>query len=170
MAFVWFSPGVEKRPSPVHGLGLFAARPLAPLALVVVKGGHVFDRPTRDRLAGTLGPAEIQIEADLFLGPVDAEGRDAAMMHLNHSCAPNLGIEGQICFRTRRAVDAGEELTLDYATFDDDDYAMDCACGAPACRGRVTGQDWRLASVRAAHAGWFAPHLARRIAQGTSER
>ncbi|MEL6576504.1 MAG: hypothetical protein AAFQ81_11500, partial [Pseudomonadota bacterium] len=92
MALVWFSEKVAKRQSGIEGLGLFAIAPIAAGEIVVVKGGHVFDRAMRDRLAPLLGPAEIQIGDDLFIGPVTPAERDAGMMHLNHSCAPNLGL------------------------------------------------------------------------------
>ncbi|MEL7138634.1 MAG: SET domain-containing protein-lysine N-methyltransferase [Pseudomonadota bacterium] len=166
MALVWFSEKVEKRVSGIEGRGLCAIAPIAAGEVVVVKGGHVFDRATRDRLAPVLGPAEIQIGEDLFIGPVTAAEREAAMMHLNHSCAPNLGLLGEITYGARRDIAEGEELCFDYATGDDDDWEMECACGAAVCRGRIKGQDWRLPELRAAHAGWFAPYLARRIAAG----
>jgi SET domain-containing protein len=98
MTMTWFSPKVEKRSSGIEGRGLFAIAPITKGELVVVKGGHVFDRARRDELAKSLGPAEIQIGDDLFIGPVSADERESSMMHLNHSCAPNLGIRGQIAF------------------------------------------------------------------------
>ncbi|MEM9781828.1 MAG: SET domain-containing protein-lysine N-methyltransferase [Pseudomonadota bacterium] len=160
----WFSDKVEKRLSAVHGRGLFCIAPIAAGEVVVVKGGSVFDRAERDRLAATLGPAEIQIGDDLFIGPTTAADREASMMHLNHSCAPNLGIAGQIVFLAMRGIDPGEELSFDYATGDDDDWEMTCRCGAATCRGRITGQDWRLPEIQARYAGWFSDYLARRIA------
>ena len=161
-----FSPKVEKRNSPIQGRGLFAIADIAANEPICVKGGHVFDRATRDKLAETLGPAEIQIDNHLFIGPTTPEDRDQGMMHLNHSCDPNVGIVGQIAFHAMRDIRAGEELSFDYATGDDDDWTMDCACGAPACRGTVTGQDWRLPDLREKYAGWFSTYLARRIARG----
>jgi SET domain-containing protein len=162
----WFSDKVAVRESAIEGRGLFAAAPLRAGEAVVVKGGEIFDRARRDALAETLGPAEIQIDDDLFIGPTTAEARSASMMYLNHSCAPNVGITGQIVFRAMRDIAAGEELTFDYATGDHDDWAMDCACGAPACRGRVTGMDWQCPDLQRRYAGWFADYLARRIAAG----
>lgn len=132
--------------------------------LVVVKGGHLFGRALRDEIAARLGPTEIQIEEDLFIGPMEAGEREGAMMHLNHSCVPNLGIRGQIAFHAMRAIGAGEELSFDYATGDDDDWQMDCRCGAAACRGLVTGRDWRLPELQRRYAGWFSLYLARKIA------
>ena len=160
MGLTWFSPKVEKRQSRIEGRGLFAVAPIARGELVVMKGGHVFDRTRRDVLDETLGPAEIQIGDDLFIGPVLAEEREGAMMHLNHSCEPNVGIQGQIAFHAMRSIEAGEELSFDYATGDDEDWVMDCRCGAASCRGTVTGQDWLMPELQAKYAGWFSHYLA----------
>ena len=159
----WFSPKVEKRDSAIEGRGLFACSAIAAGEAVAVKGGHVFDRAERDRLAETLGPAEIQISEHLFLGPRTQEERADSMLYLNHSCTPNLAIEGQIVFVALRDIVAGEELTFDYATGDDDDWTMQCCCGAADCRGVVTGQDWRKPELQRKYAGRFAAYLQRKI-------
>lgn len=164
MALAWFSPKVAKRASGIEGRGLFAVEPIAEGELVVIKGGHVFDRITRDRLAETLGPAEIQIGDDLFIGPIRMEDREAAMMHLNHSCDPNVGIQGQISFHAMRDIEAGEELAFDYATGDDDNWEMTCQCGKATCRGTITGQDWRKPELQRKYAGWFSHYLQQKIA------
>lgn len=164
MALAWFSPKVEKYHSRIEGTGLVARQPIAVGELVVVKGGHVFSREKRDELAKTLGPAEIQIDDHLFIGPVCAEERDGAMMYLNHSCDPNLGFVGQIAFHAMRDIAAGEELSFDYATGDDDDWAMDCTCGSACCRKRITGHDWKIPELQHKYADWFSPYLARKIA------
>lgn len=166
MRMTWFSPKTALRRSGIEGQGLFARRPIAAQECVVVKGGHVFDRAMRDRLAPLLGPAEIQIGDDLFIGPVTPAERDASMMYLNHACEPNLGIRGQIAFHAMRPIAVGEELSFDYATGDDDLWEMQCRCAKPLCRGRVTGQDWRRPELQARYAGWFSDYLARRIAAG----
>lgn len=165
-AFTWFSPKVEKRASPVEGTGCFAGEAIAAGETVIVKGGHVFDRATRDEVETTLGPAEIQIADHLFIGPLVPAERDASMMNLNHSCEPNLHIEGQIVYVASRDIAAGEELAFDYATGDDDDWNMDCRCGAPACRGTITGKDWRKPELQAKYAGRFAAYLQKRIDSG----
>jgi len=159
----WFSGKVEKRGSDIEGRGLFCIAPISAGETVVVKGGHVFDRTTRDALAKSLGPAEIQIGDDLFIGPMTPEEREASMMCLNHSCEPNLGIVGQIEFRAMRRIAVGEELTFDYGTGDDDDWSMNCQCGSKTCRGMVSGQDWRLPEVQRRRAGWFSDYLQRKI-------
>ncbi len=163
MGLTWFSPKVEKRQSGIEGRGLFAVATIASGELVVMKGGHVFNLARRDALLETLGPAEIQIDDDLFIGPVLAEEREGAMMHLNHSCEPNVGIQGQIAFHAMRSIESGEELCFDYATGDDEDWVMDCQCGTASCRGVVTGRDWRLPELQVKYAGWFSHYLTRKI-------
>jgi hypothetical protein len=166
MKLVWFSPKVEKRPSRIDGVGLFARAPIAAGELVVVKGGHVLARAERDALAETLGPAEIQIDDHLFIGPVTEAERYDAMMHLNHSCDPNVGVRGQISFFAMRDIAAGDELGFDYATGDDDAWEMECQCGSPLCRRRITGQDWRRPELQQRYRGWFSLYLERKIGKG----
>jgi len=40
-----------------------------------------------------------------------------------------------------RDIRAGEELTHDWAMTDDDDYSVECNCGASNCRKTLTGKD-----------------------------
>lgn len=57
---------------------------------------------------------------------------------LNHSCDPNMGIRGSREFVALRAINAGEELTIDYAITEDERlWSMLCLCGSPICRGQI---------------------------------
>jgi len=94
----YFSPKIEKRISPIHGRGLFAKADIKKGEVVVVKGGYVLTKNQRDEIGKELGPSEIQITEDLFIGPTAENERAGGMMHLNHSCEPNLGLQGQIVF------------------------------------------------------------------------
>jgi hypothetical protein len=162
-ALSYLSPKARVGTSPIHGRGLFAAAPFDGGEIVCVKGGYIFDRETRRRLEPALGPAEIQIGDGLFIGPRQAHERDGSMIFSNHSCEPNIGVQGQIVFVAMRAIAPGEELTHDWATTDDDDSSMSCACGAPACRGTITGKDWRRADLQHKYRGWFSWYLQRKI-------
>jgi uncharacterized protein len=64
--------------------------------------------------------AEIPIADDLFIGPMTEEERTGNMIWSNHSCDPNIGVRGQIVFVAVRDIEAGEELTHDWAMTDDD--------------------------------------------------
>ena len=62
---------------------------------------------------------------------------------INHSCDPNAWLEGMDLV-ARRRIKAGEEITIDYATFYNermDDFV--CHCGARDCRGIIKGTDYR---------------------------
>jgi uncharacterized protein len=152
-------------PSPIHGRGLFAAEAIARGEVVCVKGGHVFDRGRLEELAPRLGPAEIQIAEDLFIGPVEEAEREGSMIFSNHSCEPNIGVRGEITFVALRDIGAGEELTHDWATTDDDSYQLECRCGARSCRGRVTGQDWRRPDLQEKYGPHFSSYLLEKIAR-----
>jgi D-alanine-D-alanine ligase len=60
---------------------------------------------------------------------------------LNHSCDPNVWLEG-LDLVARRTIAPGEEIRVDYATYGNNILApFDCHCGAASCRGRVREDD-----------------------------
>ena len=162
-ALSYLSPKATVRNSPIHGRGLFATEAFRPGEIVCVKGGHIFTRATLGQVAPVLGPAEIQIAEDLFIGPISSQEREGCMIFSNHSCEPNIGVQGQRVFVALREIAAGEELTHDWATTDDDDYTLVCRCGAPACRGTITGKDWQREDLQRKYRGLFSWYLQRKI-------
>ena len=159
----YISPKAAVKQSPNQGRGLFALEPIAKGETVCIKGGHIFNRRTLQEVTQALGPAEIQIGEDLFIGPLNEQEREGSMIFSNHSCEPNIGVQGQIVFVALRDIEAGEELTHDWATTDDDTYEMDCKCGSPTCRGVITGQDWRRLDLQAKYAGYMSWYLMEKI-------
>jgi len=158
------SPKTEVRESQIHGRGLFAIADISKHEIVAVKGGHIINRETlREKVTPRLGPVEIQIDKDLFIAPVTEEEREDSMLYSNHSCNPNLGMRGEITFVAMRDIRAGEELTHDWAMTDDDDYSVECKCGAPNCRKILTGKDWRRPELQARYAGYFSAYIADKI-------
>jgi uncharacterized protein len=157
------SPKTVVKDSPIQGRGLFAREPIARGEIVAIKGGSIFDATTLRELSARLGPAEIQIGDGLFIGPLAADEREDSMLFTNHSCEPNIGVQGQIVFVAMRDIEAGEELTHDWATIDDDTYEMRCRCGAGTCRGTITGQDWRRKELQERYRGYMSWYLQRKI-------
>jgi uncharacterized protein len=157
------SPKTEVKASPIQGRGLFARSAIGKGEIVAVKGGYALEVQAWRKLEPTLGAADIQIAEHLFIAPVDQAEREGAMLFTNHSCDPNLAIQGQIVFVAMRDIAAGEELTHDWATTDDDDYTMECHCGSPSCRGTITGKDWMNPRLQEKYKGWFCWFLQRKI-------
>ena len=83
---------------------------------------------------------------------------------LNHSCDPTLAwaADGAVLVAFRD-VEAGEELTVDYATSSTDpQMVVRCHCETYRCRQLVTGDDWRIPQVQRRYAG----HLAQVVQRG----
>lgn len=162
----WISPRARKGdPSGIQGRGLFAVEPIPAGEVVAVKGGHIVDRATMQAQSARLRNSEIQITDDLFAMALADEEYEAVMLFINHSCEPNVGFAGNTVLVAMRDVAADEELTTDYALFDDSDESMACGCGTPSCRGTIAGSDWRRPELQERHRGWFSWYLARRIGQ-----
>lgn len=155
----YLSPKTTVRESRIHGRGLFATAAIARDEIVAVKGGHIISRAELDDLEPRLGSAEIQIADDLFICPRNEEERDGSMIFSNHSCDPNLGLQGQIVFVAMREIASGEELTHDWAMTDDDDKSMPCRCGAQCCRGVITGRDWQRPELQQRYGRYFSAYL-----------
>ena len=102
----------------------------------------------------------MQVDVDTHILP------DGVMVLVNHSCGPNCGVQIRpanrvIEVRALRPIAAGEEITLDYNTFE---YELDhggsqCGCGAASCRGRVPGFKHVAADVRARYGEYIAEYL-----------
>ena len=164
IAASYLSPKARKgQPSVIAGRGLFAVAPFAKNDVVAAKGGHFVDSATLRSLPEHLQETEIQIADNLHLVAVSDDEFEDVMLFLNHSCEPNVGLNGNIVFVAMRDIAAGEELTTDYAFFDDHDTRMDCQCGQPTCRGVVSGRDWRRGDLQERRRDYFSTYLQSRM-------
>ena len=133
---------LEFRPSPIHGLGAFAAEPIrAGLLLIEYLGEKITKSESVRRCeTGNTFIFELDDEWDIDGGV----GWNPARF-FNHSCAPNCDaeyIEGQIWIVTRREIAPGEELTFNYG-YDSEDYREHpCRCRAPDCVGYVVAEEF----------------------------
>lgn len=159
----YISPQAEVKHSAIHGRGLFAIAPISQGEIVCVKGGYILERETLRSMPDWYRAAEVQIADNLFIGPLSEEEREGSMIFSNHSCAPNLGVLGQVVFVAMRDIGAGEELTHDWAMTDDDDFQMECRCGAADCRRIITGQDWQRKDLQEKYRGYMSAYLVAKI-------
>ena len=98
------SPKTEVKQSQIHGKGLFAKAAIPRGEIVAVKGGHILNRQEWTELEKELGSAEIQISEALFIASVRKEQREGSMLYTNHSCDPNIALQGQIVFVAMRKI------------------------------------------------------------------
>ncbi|MGJ7488785.1 SET domain-containing protein [Variovorax sp. ZT4R33] len=140
------TPCIRVAQSGIHGLGAFATRDLPAEAFLGLYEGR---RYTPAQIAAKDWNDQLTYLFKLSNDEtIDGAKGGNATRHLNHSCDPNCeAVEdyderGELVlkFQTLVAVEAGDELFIDYGlTADDGSPASDyvCHCGAPSCRGTM---------------------------------
>jgi uncharacterized protein len=164
----WIDQRVEIRPSSIGGRGMFARSLINEGETVVIWGGVTFTKAEVD--AGKAAErSTVPIGEDLYLGsPVgqyDRE-RDDLGDFMNHSCDPTCWMQDEVTLVTRRDVQPGEELTANYALWENDESDIKpwkCACASLLCRRTVTGRDWRLPELQTRYRDHFSPFINDRI-------
>ena len=94
---------------------MFAIKPIKKGEIVAIKNGHIINKKAFNRYSHSLKQACHQISDNFFLGPILKKEIRKNMLFLNHSCHPNIGLQGEITFIAMRNISTGEELTTDYA-------------------------------------------------------
>ena len=155
--------GKKGAKSKIEGRGLLAVKPIKKGEIVAIKGGHIIDWETLKKHEKLIGASYLQIADDFILAPLTKSEIDKVMIFLNHSCSPNVGVRGEITFVAMRDIKAGEELTIDYAMIDDNNYRMKCSCGARNCRKVVTGKDWKRKDLQRKYGNYFSTFLLAKI-------
>lgn len=158
---MWFDRRIVMRKSLIHGTGVFATHAIrAGERLIWVAGGIVYT--TDDWRSGRVvldGEQynEGRIGDDLFIATPKS-----LYYFVNHSCDPNM--LNDIAWRD---IQPGEEITTDYAYCEaGPNYLLEpCRCGTALCRGRLTGNDWRIPELQRRYRGQFTLHVQRLIEQ-----
>lgn len=160
----YLSPKVEVRIRDGHaGQGAFANDWIFKGELISVWSGYIVNRDQLAELPEEIQRHTVQVEEDFFLA---SWTEDEPADYVNHSCDPNVGLVGQLTLVALRDIAPGEEVSFDYATSDGTPYdEFLCDCRAEKCRGRVSGDDWKIPELWVRYAGHFSPYLQRRIDQ-----
>jgi len=127
---------LEVRPSRIHRWGVFAQERIpARRKVIEYTGERISRRETKRR-------SERQhvylFELDPYWCLDGATGGSGAEL-INHCCDPNLSstiLRGHILYMSRRVIEPGEELTVDYHLTSDIEKIR-CLCGTGNCRGTV---------------------------------
>ncbi|NDC64193.1 MAG: SET domain-containing protein-lysine N-methyltransferase, partial [Planctomycetia bacterium] len=133
------------------GRTIFAVRDVAVGETILRTWGRQLPSRTRHSM---------QVDDDVHVLP------DGPIVFVRHSCEPNCGVlirsgVKEIEMRALRPIAAGEELTLDYDTFEHEigNGGGECLCGSSRCRGRVAGYKHLAADVRARYGEFIAEYL-----------
>jgi len=124
------------RESKIHRRGVYALEPIpARRKVIEYTGEKISRRETKRR--GNVNLTYLFTLDDYWTidGAVGGSGAEI----INHACDPNLRSEirkGHILYMSRRPIQLGEELTVDYR-FSDKIEEVKCLCGSPLCRGTI---------------------------------
>jgi uncharacterized protein len=160
----WFDGRLHAGPSRIHGRGVLTRAAVQAGEILMRWGGVLIALVDYDTSLFRPTSTTHYDEGRCLTTPADEPWSLDEL--LNHSCDPNAWLLDEVTLAARRAIDAGCEVTADFATWEDSGHVLapSCACGAPLCRGRVTGGDWRLPALQSHYLGHFLPYLNRRIA------
>jgi SET domain-containing protein len=142
-------PGVESRPSPIAGLGLFAVRAFVAGERIVPYEGSLTTQPPDP---GRPGAATylLEIEPGRWL---DGSAATNPARHANHACHPNAELvydptESRAWLTALHPLEPGTEITFDYGFSMAESLFQPCRCGAADCIGRILATPLRGASRR----------------------
>lgn len=128
---------VDVAPSRIDGQGAFAAEAIPPrLKIGEIRGESVTVAEARIRATRT---ERIMIVEVSPRKAIDFSRSADPMRYTNHSCRPNARLvirNGRVEFYARRAIEPGEEITVDYGDTHHEGR-LACRCGAPGCRGAL---------------------------------
>jgi hypothetical protein len=133
------------------GRGIFATREIRPGETVLRTWGQRIPKRTRHSM---------QVDADVHIQP------QGVLVVTNHSCEPNCGVlirsgTAEIEVRAMRPIAAGEEITIDYDTFEYEIEHMGgpCQCGSQSCRTKIAGYKHLPTDVKRRYGEFIAEYL-----------
>jgi uncharacterized protein len=158
----WLSDKADLRRSTIEGRGLFAGVDIAAGVTIARLGGSIV---STEALHELLSASNRYVDTvSLFQNQHLVLPQGTSQHFGNHSCEPNLWWVDPLSLTTRSPVAAETELTVDYGTLTAEaDFEMICRCGAPTCRGVVTGRDWTRKDLQARYGEHWVPILLDRI-------
>jgi SET domain-containing protein len=129
----WQKFAVDVHPSAIDGHGVFAAEPIPPRVKIgEIRGEAISLR--EGRIRATRHERIMLVEVSSRRAIDFTESTDP-MRFTNHSCKPNARLtirQGRVEFYALRAIDPGEEVTVDYGQTHHEGR-LRCSCGAPGC-------------------------------------
>lgn len=128
---------VHVAPSAIDGQGVFADEPVrARLKIGEIRGESIGVDEARIRATRSERIMIVELSAKKA---IDFSRSTDPMRYTNHSCKPNAQLvirNGRVEFYALRAIEPGEEITVDYGETHHEGR-LACRCGAPGCKGSL---------------------------------
>jgi uncharacterized protein len=163
-SFLYRSPKTEVRHSIIAGSGLFAKANIKKGELISLKSGSIVEESTLDKLDPICQDYWFQIRDGYYISPLTKQEAIDTALYINHSCDPNVGVDGDIGLVAIRDIKMGDELCYDYAMDTTKaDFLLNCKCGSTVCRKIITGNDWKRKDLQERYGFHFAWYIVKRI-------
>lgn len=153
------SPKTEIKASLIDDKGLFANKPIIKGEIVVIRAGHIITKEELFKHKDVIRDSDLQISDNSYIAPLSQKEFNNIMTFVNHSRNPNLGLLGNIIFISMQNIEAGQELLLDYAMFDNNNDQFICNCKSKNCRKIITGRDWKKKDLQNKYGNYFSSYL-----------
>lgn len=135
------TPKISKKESIIDRSGVFADEFIPKGTKIIEYTGEKIDMEEADRrekINDLTATTYIFILDDQYC--IDGAVGGNVSKYINHSCDPNLEvdvIDNKIYFFALKDIQAGEELSYDYAYEYNPDDLVKCRCGSSKCRGII---------------------------------
>jgi len=115
---------LEKRPSKIHGKGIFTTKP--------IKKGEVLYKVPIDKISSTSKPRYARINKGKWVSD------PKVLNYINHSCDPNIKLDiskEQPILVALKDIKPNQEITCEYNKTEIDGKKVKCNCNSSNCRG-----------------------------------
>ncbi|MBF0440571.1 MAG: SET domain-containing protein [Oligoflexales bacterium] len=128
--------------------GVFADEPIVEGSVIARGGGKLvgFDHISEKEMNFSVLMGE-----GIYAVPIDMNNLET-FWFVNHSCSPNVARIGGLIFVAKKAIQAGDEITIDYAPLaasisEKEKWSMECNCASENCRRIISSEDWKNPSL-----------------------
>jgi hypothetical protein len=86
--------------------------------------------------------------------------RNTPGWYINHSCNPNSGIKDSIKIVAMKNIRRGEEVTIDYSTFESEKgWYLECQCKSKNCRHIIRSYEFLPPKLRQKYSDFISEYL-----------
>ena len=173
MSMDWLHPDIYIKKSEIHGQSYFSKKKILKGAIVFIFGGWPFFQDREELKAKSQQVRDlfyrsvIHLSDNFYIKFSDDFHAPVKSRLINHSCDPNLVIEGQVVVRAFRDILPNEELCLDYSTVSNpqDEHIIieNCLCKTAECRRQIGSLDWKSQTLQKKYGTHFSFDLLKKM-------